>query len=72
VVAFIFGLVLLVIVAIFGAFVALAYRNRRPGFSYFASGRRPRSRTRTTAASSLIKVQPASNREALCCSSIVT
>ena len=38
VVAFIFGLVVLVIVVIFGAFVALAYRNRRFGFSYFVSG----------------------------------
>jgi hypothetical protein len=30
--------VLLVIVVVFGAIFAFAYRNRRAGFSYFASG----------------------------------
>jgi hypothetical protein len=29
---------LLVIVAVFGAIVVLTYRDRRPGFSYFACG----------------------------------
>jgi hypothetical protein len=36
--AIVLALVLLVIVAVFGAIVALAYRNRRAGFSYFACG----------------------------------
>ena len=38
VLAFILGLVLLLIVVVFGAFLALACRNRRADFSYFASG----------------------------------
>jgi hypothetical protein len=32
------ALVLLVIVVVFGAIFALTHRNRRLGFSYFASG----------------------------------
>jgi hypothetical protein len=36
VLAFVLALVLLVIVLGFGAILALAYRNRRPGYSYFA------------------------------------
>jgi hypothetical protein len=35
VLALVLALALLVIVAAFGAIVALAYRNRRSGFSYF-------------------------------------
>jgi hypothetical protein len=41
VLAFVLALVLLVIVLGFGAILALAYRNRRPGYSYFA----PRMKT---------------------------
>jgi hypothetical protein len=36
--AIVLALVLLVIVLVFGAIFALAYRSRRPGFSYLASG----------------------------------
>jgi hypothetical protein len=36
--ALVFAGALLLIVGGFGAIVALAYRNRRPGFSYFACG----------------------------------
>jgi hypothetical protein len=32
---------LLVIIVVFGAIFAIAYRNRRDGFSYFASGATP-------------------------------
>jgi hypothetical protein len=32
------ALVLLVIIVVFGAIFALTHRNRRLGFSYFASG----------------------------------
>jgi hypothetical protein len=32
------ALVLLVVFLVFGAIFAFAYRNRRPGFSYFAAG----------------------------------
>jgi hypothetical protein len=38
VLAILSALVLLVGVLVFGAIFALAHRNRRPGFSYFASG----------------------------------
>jgi hypothetical protein len=38
VLAFVLAGVSLVIVAVFGAIVVLAYRDRRPGFSYFACG----------------------------------
>jgi hypothetical protein len=41
VVAFVLALVLLVVVLVFGAILALAYPNRRPGFSYFASRTKP-------------------------------
>jgi hypothetical protein len=34
--AVVLGLALLVIVFVLGAILALAYRNSRPGFSYFA------------------------------------
>ena len=37
VLAIVFGLLLLVIVVIVGAILALAYRNSRRGFSYFAA-----------------------------------
>jgi hypothetical protein len=48
VLAFVLALVLLVIVLVFGAIFALAYRNRRAGFSYFASGMTtPKSRMKT-------------------------
>jgi hypothetical protein len=36
--ALVLGGVTLVIVAVFGAIVVLAYRDRRPGFGYFACG----------------------------------
>jgi hypothetical protein len=36
VLTFVLALVLLVIVIVFGAIFAFAYRNRRPGFSYFS------------------------------------
>jgi hypothetical protein len=37
VLAIVLGLLLLVIVLTFGAIVAITYRNRRPGFSYFTN-----------------------------------
>jgi hypothetical protein len=36
VLTFVLALVLLVIVIVFGAIFAFAYRNHRPGFSYFS------------------------------------
>jgi hypothetical protein len=36
--ALVLGIVLLIIVAAFGAIVAFAFPNRRPSFSYFAGG----------------------------------
>jgi hypothetical protein len=41
VLAIVLALVFLVIAVVFGAIVALAYRKRRPGFSYFATGATP-------------------------------
>jgi hypothetical protein len=38
VLAILSALALLVVVVVFGAIFALAHRNRRPSFSYFASG----------------------------------
>ena len=38
VLAFVLAGVSLVIVAVFSGIVVLAYRDRRPGFSYFACG----------------------------------
>jgi uncharacterized membrane protein YidH (DUF202 family) len=37
VLSFVLGIVLLVLFLVFGAIVAVVYRNRRAGFSYFAS-----------------------------------
>ncbi len=36
--AFVFGLVLLILIVSLGAIFAITFRNRRPGFSYFAGG----------------------------------
>jgi hypothetical protein len=51
VLAFVLALVLLVIIVVFGAIFALGYRNRRPGFSYFAcSDDKPKADARSGAA----------------------
>ena len=38
VLAFVFGLALLILIISLGAIFAISSRNRRPGFSYFAGG----------------------------------
>ena len=42
VLALVMGLAVLFVAAAFGAVVVLAYRDRRPGFSYFAYGTAPK------------------------------
>jgi hypothetical protein len=44
--AFFLALALLILVVSLGAIFAFAYRNRRPSFSYFASGPPPLSEIR--------------------------
>jgi ABC-type nickel/cobalt efflux system permease component RcnA len=48
VLAFVFGLALLILIVSLGAIVAISFRNRGPGFSYFAGGTRSCSHAAAT------------------------
>jgi hypothetical protein len=48
VLAFVFGLALLILIISLGAIVAISFRNRGSGFSYFAGGMRSCSHAAAT------------------------